>query len=305
MKNSMSLLLGVILGVAPLYAAETAKKDTTINFNKKTVYLEDSVGQLKVKVFDNDGTYKQVYEGIYSDGKSYEKWTVVEELGIQIPFMNRIHSKKKRTYNMDAHWAGIGWGFANITDASYRMNNVDGVWLKSESSNEFFWNMSEKILPIYRNCIGITTGLGISWHNYFLDMNTHLLEVNGITAVYPALAGINYEYSRLRAFQINVPLLLEWQPNLGRNHRLFVVGGVIGGLNASASYKVKYKDANGSTIKNVESKGLNVAPLSLDFMGQIGYNKWSVYAKYSPFSIFQSGKGPDIRAASLGLLLHF
>jgi len=68
---------------------------------------------------------------------------------------------------------------------------------------------------------------------------------------------------------------------------------------------VKYVDSDGNTATKVESNGLNTAPLSLDFCGQIGYGSLNVYAKYSPFSIFQSGKGPDVRAVSLGMVLNF
>lgn len=138
---------------------------------------------------------------------------------------------------------GRNWlGLANISDAGYKLNNIDGVSLKSESSNEFYFNLIEKILPIHKNNLGITTGLGFDWHNYFLDNNTHLLEVNDVTDVYPAPAGVNYEYSRLRTFHITVPLMLEWQPTFGQNHKFFVTGGVVGGVNTFASYKVKYKD---------------------------------------------------------------
>jgi len=76
-------------------------------------------------------------------------------------------------------------------------------------------------------------------------------------------------------------------------------------VNTSASFKVKYIDANGNTVTAVESNGLNTAPLSLDFLGQIGFGTFNVYAKYSPFSIFQSEKGPNVRAVSLGVVLNF
>ena len=177
--------------------------------------------------------------------------------------------------------------------------------MKSESSNEFFFNLIEKILPIYRNNLGLTTGLGFNWRNYFLDMNKHFSEVNGITTVLDAPAGIDYEFSRLRTFHVTIPLLLEWQPNFGKSQKFFVSAGVVGGVNTFASHKVKYKDSNNSTIRKVEGKGLNVAPVSLDFHGQIGYGAWNVYAKYSPFSIFQSQKGPDVRAVSIGAMLNF
>jgi len=304
MKKFIPFLLAFVFGVLPLRAEEKVLNDTTIRFNKKIINVEDSIGQIKVMVFDNDSVpYKLIYEGIFSDGKSYEKYSVIEEIGIQLPFMNK--SKHHQDYRMKPHWAGIGWGFANISDKNYNLNNIDGVSLKSESSNEFFLNLIEKILPIFRNNLGLTSGLGCTWHNYFLDgKDEHLIEdAAGITIV--EHTGINYEYSRLRTFGFTVPLLLEWQPTFEKNHKFFMSGGVIGGVNTFASYKVKYKDANGNSVTSVESKGLNVAPLSLDFSGQIGYNNINVFAKYSPFSIFQNQKGPNVRAVSIGLMLNF
>jgi len=306
MKKYIPFLLGLFIGISPLRAVEKVQNDTTVRFNRKMIHLEDSIGQMKVKVYDTDSVpYKPIYEGVFSDGRSYEKWTVMEAIGIQLPFINNSKGKHHDNYFMEPHWAGIGWGFANFSDKNMNVNSIQGISLKSESTNEFFVNLIEKILPIYRNNLGLTTGVGFDWHNYFLDMNTHLVEVDDVTNIYSAPVGINYEYSRLRTFHITVPLMLEWQPTFGKNHKFFMSAGVIGGVNTFASYKVKYKDLNGHTITNVEGKGLNVAPLSLDFSGQIGYGGWSVYAKYSPFSIFQSGKGPDVRAASLGAVLNF
>jgi len=306
MKKYILFLLGFFVGVIPMKAVEKAQNDTTIRFNRKVIHLEDSIGQVKVKVFDTDSLpYKPVYEGIFSDGKSYEKWTVMEAIGIQLPFLNTAKGKHHREYSMEPHWAGIGWGFANISDQNLKINNIHGISLKSESSNEFFVNLIEKILPIYRNNLGLTTGIGFDWHNYFLDMNTHLVDEGGITKLNDAPPGVTYDYSRLRTFHITVPLMLEWQPTFERNHKFFMSAGVIGGVNTFASYKVKYKDAEGNSITKVEGKGLNVAPLSLDFCGQIGYGAWSVFAKYSPFSIFQNDKGPELRSVSLGAVLNF
>ncbi len=304
MKKIILLITAIIFVNLSTKAVEIAENDTTIRFNKKTIHIEDSIGKIKVKIYDQNATpYEQLYEGVFTDGKSYEKWTVIEEIGIQLPFMPK--SKSQRKYKMEPHWAGIGWGFANISDQNFKFNNIDGVSLRSESSNEFFFNLIEKILPVYRNNIGLTTGLGFNWRNYFLDRNEHFSEVNGITTIVEAPAGIDYEFSRLRTFHITIPLLLEWQPNFGKSQKFFVSAGVIGGVNTFASHKVKYKDANNSTVRKVEGKGLNVAPVSLDFHGQIGYGAWNVYAKYSPFGIFQSQKGPDVRAVSVGAMLNF
>src|ERR1035437_1340560 len=143
MKKFIPFLLGFFIGIFPLKAIEKAQNDTTIRFNKKVIQLEDSIGQMKVKVFDTDSVpYKPIYEGIFSDGKSYEKWTVMEAIGIQIPFLNNPKSKKHHgVYCMEPHWAGIGWGFANVADKNLNLNNIQGLSLKSESTNEFFINL--------------------------------------------------------------------------------------------------------------------------------------------------------------------
>lgn len=306
MKKLIPFLIGALLATCSANAQECVKSDTTFMFNQKSIHIEDSIGQVKVQVFDNESNvYKKVYEGIFSEDKSYEKWTVVEEFGLQIPFLNKSKAKTKKKYKMEGHFAGIGWGFANISDVTFKLNNIDNVSLKSEASSEFFFSLMENTLPLYKNNFGLTTGLGFNWKNFFLDMNTHLVENDGVTIVQSAPAGVTYNSSRLRTFGLTVPLLLEWQPSLCDNNKFFMAVGVVGTVNTFASYRVKYKDANGNSVNTVEAKGLNVAPLSLDYMAQIGYGVWGVYAKYSPFGMFQSQKGPRVQAVSLGAMLHF
>jgi hypothetical protein len=329
MKKMFPFLLLALLVVIQANSAELAKNDTTFRYQGKFIQVEDSVGKVKVKVFESDANkdsvaYKQLYEGIYTDGKSYEKWTVVEELGLQLPFTNLqlpfTHkasakgrfSKIKDCYRksgMEPHWAGIGLGYANISNSRFDLNTIDGVSVKTEQSNQWSFNIFEGILPLYRNNLGLTTGLGFSWTRFYLDENKHFLEKNGVTGIYDAPPGINYEYNKLRIVQMNIPLLLEWQPTFGSKYSLFVSAGVVGGINIGTSSTVRFIDANvngnGDVLTEVIHRGLNTAPLSLDYMAQFGYRKLSVYAKYSPFSIFQPGKGPNVRAVSLGMMLQF
>lgn len=311
MKKIIPLFLMLLLVALSSNANETASNDTTIIFNKKTITVADGNGQIKVTVSeiqtDTSSTpCKQLYEGIYSDEKSYEKWTVMEEIGIQIPFISNNKARHNHhKYDMKAHWAGLGWGFANIADADLNMTDIDGLAIKANESSEFFLNISEKILPIYRNNIGLTTGFGISWRKYRLDYNTHLVDLNGYTGVYDAPVGIKYDYSRLKVVYLNFPLLLEFQPSFGGNHKAFLSAGIVGGVNIYSSFKVKYKNSNGHTTRNVEDRGLNTSPLTLDYMAQAGYDNVSIYAKYSPFTIFQANKGPKVQAVSLGVLLGF
>lgn len=301
MKRITALVFMSLLAGMQVFAEDAALGDTTITYRDKVIRLEDSIGQIKVKVFkptsSNDSIpFKQVYEGIYSDEKSYEKWTVMEELGFQIPFIN----KKKHCNDMEAHWAGLGFGLANVTDEFPNLSPQNNFMLEALSSHEFFLNFSETILPIFRNNLGITTGMGFDWRNYHFDNNRHLTETEGVSSTNPAPEGITYKYSRLRTVYFTIPLMLEWQPTFGDNHRAYLAAGVVGGVRTLASSKVKYEDADGNTIKKVEGRGLNVAPLCLDYMAKAGIGDFSLYVKYSPYSIFQKEKGPQVKAISLG-----
>lgn len=291
---------------ACLIKAEELPADTTFQYNRKYIKVEDDSDQIKVKVFEKNESsdtvqYKQLYEGIFSDEKSYEKWTVQESFGrFNIPFLT-----KKKKNQMVSHWGGIGIGFANIADPSLNMTEVNGVSIDAGSSHEWFINLSGGVLPLYRNNLGITSGVGISWLNLRLDKNTHLVDVDGVTGVYSAPEDIQYSLSRLIVTRINIPLMLEWQPTIAGRHKAFISAGLVGGVKTYSSYKVKYKDQEGNKVGKLEDRGLNTAPLSLDYMVQAGYDDLVIYAKYSQFSLFQSDKGPGVRTVSLGIMLCF
>jgi hypothetical protein len=301
------LISAFALLAASFLKAEESPADTTFQFNRKLVKIEENNDQIKVKVFEKDASndtvlYRQLFEGIYSDEKSYEKWTVQEALGFDLPFLRK---KTKRSSHMYPHWDGIGLGFANIADASFNMTEVDGVSINVGSSYEWFINICGTTLPIYRNNLGITSGIGISWLNLKLDKDTRLENVKGVTGVYPAPDDIHYTLSRLRLVHINIPLLLEWQPVINGKQKAYLSAGVVGGIKIFSSYVTKYKEEPRSRTITDKDRGLNTLPLSLDYMVQAGYEQWSVYAKYSPFGIFQTNKGPNIRAVSLGIIYLF
>lgn len=302
MRKIIIAAVAFLVALFQLNAIEVT--DTTFMYQNKTVVLNDSAGKITVKVRNNDSTeVKQVYEGVFSNEKSVEKWTVMEDWGINLPILDKL--KKKSNKKMEAHWAGLGWGFANIADNGMAINNLEGISLRSEKSNEFYFNPFEKIIPISGNNLGITTGLGFTWRNYHLDNNQHLQEVNHVIEVVDATPGVNYKFSRFRTFGLSIPLLLEFQNHLGTKDLFFLSAGIVGNVNTYSSYRLKYTTLDGGDVNKVVGKGLNINPLTIDYMAQIGYGSWSIYAKYSPISIFQSQKGPQVNHIAMGATLNF
>ncbi len=304
MKNTGFITL-VMLAVMAFnnVSAQTDSSKTTFYTPSKKVVVSEDVKEIKVRVFDKNDTTElnMVYEGIFIDGKEYEKYTVNHAVDWGLNLFNK-KKKKSKYYYADAHWDAIGWGFTTVTDG-VRFNDIDGITLKTECSSEFFINPIEVSLSLYKENLMVYTGFGLSWKNFHFDNDTRLVKQNGIAVVQSAPFGTTYKKSRLRVFSLNMPLALEFQQKVG-HHKMYVSTGIVAGFNLFSSQKLKYKDANGKKAKQY-NRGLNVSRISFEFMAQVGLDNVGVFVKYSPMELFEHGKGPNTQTASIGLQLSF
>lgn len=320
MKRAILTLQALFLIACLASASDSTETSATFYFNDKMIEVDDNDDQVDVRVFKQIGEgdyseYTSVYEGVFSEEKSVEKYTVFEDLGFDIPFINKeipfVNNKKPR--KMTAHWSGWSVGFSNMIQevgpgefklAEFGNDAISGVEIRPENSLEWTLNLSEKIMPLYKDLFGLTMGFGLSWRNYCLENNTHFVVNNGITELTLADPGVKYSRSRLRTLYLTFPLMLEWQPRFGNDHKTFVTAGIVGGLRGFANYKVTYIDNTGEKIKRKTAKELNTRLLNLDYMVQVGHGNFGFYAKYCPFSFFTKGDGPDAQAVSIGVIFR-
>lgn len=308
--TTIGLLLFVMTAFTNSFAE--CKKDSVLQTlktkNNTTVeVIERNGGQVDVKVYEkgNDKELKKVYEGVFTNETEYEKWTVknsietaIDGLGIFGKKKNKKHRKHHKRY-AKSRWAGIGWGFCTITDGK-KFDDVNGMSVKGEKSNEFFINLADVRLTPKNSHFALSTGLGLDWKNFRFD-NARLVEQNNITTLVSAPVGVHYDFARLRVFYVTVPLIATFQPT----RKIYMSAGIVGGINAFTSQKLKYRAPNGDYIKRKNKNGLNVARFTYHFEGEIGYDWFGVFVKYSPVSVFQKDKGPDVQTASVGLKLNF
>ncbi len=305
-------IIGLLLIIATALTSVMAEcqQDSTLRTiitKKNTIKVIEEEGKINVQVFEKKDTTKQlkkVYEGVFTDEQEYEKWSVktpVESILKGIGVLNKKAKRKKRRKRYaKPRWAGLGWGFCTITDGS-QFDDIDGMSLKGEKSNEFVWNIANvRLTPKHEHFV-LSTGLGLDWKNLHFENNSRLVEINNVTGMAPAPVGIHYDFARLRVFYVTVPLIATFQPT----RSLFVSAGVVGGINAFTNQRLKYRNITGEYVKKNNKKGLNVARFSCDFIGQVGYGSFGFFAKYSPISLFQKDKGPEVQTASLGLKIFF
>lgn len=298
MKTQILILSALILTASITVNAQSqAVKDTTLIFNQKQIHVTDSVDQVKVQVYKTDtAEYKKIYEGIFTDENSFEKYSVETQFGFEFPF-----DKRKRSSKFSGHFIGIGFGALNTTENFSNFNDAGGM--KVVFSNEFTFNPIGYSLPVIKEYVGITTGIGMIWRNLHLGNNSHLVNNNGITIPQAAPEGISYYSSRLRIFELNMPLYLEIHPL--RKSEFYIMGGALFGINTFSSYKVKYKMDDNTKIKKVEGNDYNVNPFSLSYLVEMGWDDLGVFAKYTPTTLFKKDKGPEVQTFTVGLSLNF
>lgn len=301
MKHNTLFSACIILLISTLITNATAKDSTRIfeTENKRILVKENGVKQrVDVQVFElNDEQdtvfYEKVFEGHYRDGSSTERRKYLATIDIPMPAKRSWKSK-----HFDPHWSGFGMGFANFADKG----DADDIPVRSGKSLEYTLNFIEKAIPIsshYR--WAIVTGIGTRWTRYHIKGNNHFEEIDDYTYLVEAPEGIRYKKSKLGITYLSIPALLEWQNPRGN---LFFSAGAVGSVKTWSSSRIEYYDEDGKKRKRKAGKGMTLRPLTMDFMAQIGTRNWSIYGKYSPISIFEHNKGPELYPYSIGIFWH-
>lgn len=196
--------------------------------------------------------------------------------------------KKKR---LDAHWSGIGMGFMNYD------NNIPNGSLKMSRSHNFTVNLFEYQRQIAHSNWLLVSGVGLDWSRYHFDDNAGLTKEDGTTFFKPAPNGVDYKSTKMLAYYVTVPLLLEYQYS-----NFHISAGVVGFFKYYSKSQVKYYTEN-QKIKQNLGKDLNIRPVDMKLRFQIGFDDIAVYGYYSPFSMFKKDKGPDLNMYMIGVMI--
>ena len=281
-----------------------ASEDSTKIFetgNKRILVKENEEKQrMEVQIYEYNNQYdstflEQIFEGHYRDGKSSEQRKYITSVNIPNPRWN------KRRFN--PHWSGLGLGFASFAERG----DYDDYSFRTGKSSEFTFNMFEKTIPLSnRYRWAVVTGFGMRWTRYLVKGNYHFEEIDDYTELVKAPEGIRYKNSKLGITTINIPLLIEWQNYRGN---LFFSAGVVGSVKTWSYSRIEFYDDNDTKHKKKHKEkvdqGMTLRPLTMDFLAQAGTRGIGVYARYSPISIFEKNKGPELYPLSFGMMLHF
>ncbi|MDR1098750.1 MAG: PorT family protein [Tannerella sp.] len=301
MKRKLLFATCVLSAICNTSAANAANEDSIRVFkagNKRIVLKENDHRQrVDVQVYESGSEqdsvlYEKIFEGHYRDGESRERRKYMAMIDIPMPGW-----KSKR---FDPHWNGFGAGFAGFAGRG----DAEDIPLRSSKSGEFNLNLLEKAIPVSNHYRwAVVTGFGIRWTRYRLKGNRHFEEINDYTWLVEAPEDRSYKKSKLGITTLNVPLLLEWQHPKGR---LFFSTGIVGSVKTWSSSRIEYTEGReGKKHKEKVDRGMTLRPVTMDILTQVGIRHWGIYVKYSPVSLFERGKGPELYPLSVGFHTFF
>jgi hypothetical protein len=249
-----------------------------------------------LSVFSQEGAI--IEEDVVADDIVLEVKTKVESESQSTVIFNGspydfIFSWKKKAKK--SHWTGFGVAFSNLT-------GLGDVALDLSRSYSIVLNVGDYIIPFSQHWL-MATGFGFDWNRYHFRGNNSLQVVDGRTNFYPDEEGRDYRNSKFRICYATIPLFLEYQTKFNRGQQFFVYGGVEGLVRLGSKSQAEIETPTGN-VKEVY-KSLNLLPLNFRFIGRLGFEHFSVFGYYQPFSMFEKGRGPEIHPYGIGLMLNF
>jgi hypothetical protein len=254
--------------------SETTSKDTVhFRIGNQNIEIITSDSDTKVRVDDSEGIRKDA------------------------------QCSKKRKRKFDGHWDGFDFGANLLIDTDYSMypeGTPEFLETRPEKSFEFNMNLAEYSFG-FGQYVGLVTGLGLNFNDYkFKNKYSINKDENGVLQPYELPEG-DFRKSKLSTLYLTAPLLFEFQiPDNRGDDKLFVAGGVIGGLKLGAHTKYKIGDE-----KSKDKGDHGVAPLRWGYTARIGFDDFGIFGTYYNTKLFEDGVGPSATPVTIGVILSF
>lgn len=255
-------------------------------------------------VEDNGDTVKIVLGARGISIVEGDEGTVVKVMEME-DFPKKSQKRKKR---FRAHWAGLEVGLNNYVTPDFSMTlPQDERYMDLNTGKSWNWNINiiDYGFGLGTDKVGIVSGLGFEFINYSFDGQNSIRKDpdTGVIIEYvPDYAG-NITKSKMNMTYLTVPLLLEFQIPAPRN-RIYISGGVIGGLKLWSNTKMKYT-VSGEKSKEKAKGDYNLSPLRWGFTARVGYRALGFYANYYMTSLFKTDMGPELYPFAVGLAFTF
>ena len=221
----------------------------------------------------------------------------------------KLDEPKKIKY--EPHWAAFDLGFVSM----FRLNEQTNSRFGTDFDTNDYWqidpvkslainvNFLEYKFPIFKQYLGLTTGLGYGLTSLGLR-NNYLIQHSNDTVFCVSDTIQSYKTNTLAMHRFTLPLLLEFATKPGAKKSFYLAAGVIGAWRFASTSTQTGKYANGDKFNNTTSSRFNLQNVSLDATIRAGFGVFGAFAEYSLTPLFNKGSTIAIYPLRFGLTIN-
>ncbi|HBX49708.1 MAG: hypothetical protein A2275_16830 [Bacteroidetes bacterium RIFOXYA12_FULL_35_11] len=203
-------------------------------------------------------------------------------------------------YRFSGHWTGVEFGLNTFMNSAGKLQLPDTAKLMELNTGKswaFHWNILQVSPRIYKNKVGLVTGLGWNFNNYNFENQVVLNHDTSFIRLMEDPTLNSYKKNKLSVSYLTIPLLIEVKPS---RHFFFAIGA-IGSLKLYSRQKITYSNNRVGIDKN----DFYINPLKLDITARLGTNLFTMFMNYSMTPLFEKNKGSEIIPLTVGLGINF
>ena len=210
-----------------------------------------------------------------------------------------------------AHWAAFDFGYITlrnvdaITGKAFGTNfSTTPYWnVNPATSVVFNFNFLEYKLPIFRQYLGLTTGLGAGISSLGFRDNYSIIHTKDTIYAEISTAG-KFKQNTLSSYTLSIPLLLEFSTKERKKKSIYFSAGVIGSYRYSSVTYQAGKDDQGDRYRNYLYSRFNMRNFLLDGTVRAGWDAFGLFASYSLTPLFQKQATMAVYPLKFGLTFN-
>ena len=182
-------------------------------------------------------------------------------------------------------------------------HGYDAPWLNTEEIRSLHWsiNFHQEKIRLYRDYVGILTGVGLTYNSYGIKTNARVRHNNDSTfAEMIPDSAFRFSKNKLRATYLRVPVMLEFNTSNDPSRTVHLAVGAIGGLRIGSITKQHY-EIDGQNFRDRVKSDFNLNTFTLDAAVRLGYRNFTIWANYGLTPLFEKGRGPEVYPLAVGL----
>ncbi|MGB4094754.1 MAG: DUF2807 domain-containing protein, partial [Bacteroidales bacterium] len=272
-----------------------------ISSKKKIDVKNDSLKLVKYFTIINDQIFNDT---VNNEIVRSETTKVQDEDIIMFGFNNYNKKSKDKNEKFSGSWLSFGVLYTNYGQLplSFSLpNKYNDLSINFNKSIGFQFNFLQISLSLSnKNNWGLVTGLGLQWVNYILEKTGNVVEYDDGIHIEPndnIIIDVNIEQTKLSAFYLEIPLLLELKTK--SKPKMDVSFGLVYGFQLFNYYKLKL------TSEIINDKGYNLSSFNKSKTGlifKININHIGCMIQYNFSNLFKPNKGPDVNPVEIGLI---